>query len=356
MFTPSLARVRRSRGLSFAMSPTTAPRPRAHGLTIASHGVGLRARSLRERTLRPGISVARVCAAFTVALAVVVALTSASAALGAGGPHPHGRWSAHVTVRMTARQLGLPANASRVALARAAVRRLAPQFGVPGSSLGALDVLPGSGTGMVQLRQQVRGLRVLWSDVNVLFNARTITVVSGTLLPLSHGPLAGHVKVMPTQAVAIARRAVPGPDSAGAAQLLAFAGDPQHPRALRRAYVVEVDPTHGAGANDAPASRCVVIDAQTGRVLSAWWGSVAVTGHTAVDHGPHASAAAASQVLAQYEDGHGRTSLADKDLGSDIWNLTTAGNPFSQYDIAGATIDAVGNPTPLDGILGRSCG
>ena len=47
------------------------------------------------------------------------------------------------------------------------------------------------------------------------------------------------------------------------------------------------------------------------------------------------AAAAARPVLAQYEDGKGRTSTSNSAIGNDIWDLRTNGEPFITYDTTG---------------------
>ena len=95
-------------------------------------------------------------------------------------------WSTRVTVNRTAGELGLRAGAPRSALARAGARRGAAMVGVSRAELGGLQRLPrraGDPAGVTHLRQTIGGLRVLWSQLDVLADDRKVTAVSGTLLP-----------------------------------------------------------------------------------------------------------------------------------------------------------------------------
>ena len=84
-------------------------------------------------------------------------------------------WSRSIDRPITVAQLGLPADAPARTLARAAIRRSARQLAV-GGRLGAvgfagepLPPRPGSGSRLhgLRYRQQVGGLRVLWSQLAV---------------------------------------------------------------------------------------------------------------------------------------------------------------------------------------------
>lgn len=258
-------------------------------------------------------------------------------------------WSSRVTLGESASELGLPAGAPRSALAIAGVRRAAARLGIDRDELGRPRALPRGArdpAGVAHLRQTVGGLRVLWSQVDVAVGAGRVETVSGTLLPLRARRLAGAVRISRSEAVTIARRRVKGPDVAGAAQLVAYAGDPGHPRVPRRAYVVSVDPAAPHGHDDSPAARCVVIDARTGRVLTVWDGTVTPT---AAPRSLGARIAAGSTTLAQYEDAKGRTS--DASVSSNLWDLRTNGDPFATYDTTGGFFAKTGTPTDLNAIL-----
>lgn len=279
--------------------------------------------------------------------AVVLAGAAIAPAADAAEPDVRTPWAATVTLDRSAAQLGLRADASPSALAKAGAQRVAAKLGISESELGSLKVLPrqtNDPAGVAHLRQTVGGLRVLWSQVAVLAADGKVSSVSGTMMPLKDTRLAGKARVSSAEAVKIASARVKGPDSAGAAQLVAFAGDPDRPRAPRRAYVVPVDPSDSAGDN--PAAKCVVIDAESGRVLAVWDGTVAPA-----EASPGAKAAAGSTGLAQYEDGKGRTSTSNSAIGSHIWDLHTNGQPFITYDTTGGFFVKTGSPVALEGIL-----
>jgi hypothetical protein len=281
------------------------------------------------------------------ALAAIVAGATLAPLAHAQDSDERSPWSARVTLDLPAAQLGVSDQAPRATLARAGARRAAAQLGVGRAELGELRTVPsrrGDAAGITQLRQTVGGLRVLWSQLDVLTADGKVAAVTGTIVPLKKAKLTGAARVSPSRAVAIARKRIAGRDTAGAAQLVAYAGDPDRPRAPRRAYVVAVDPVRERSGEDSPSAKCVVVDARSGRVIAVWDGTVA----PAPERGRAvARSAQASTVLAQYEDGKGRTSEV---LGNDVWDLHTPGEPFSTYD-NGAFFKKIGNPTKLDGIL-----
>ena len=290
------------------------------------------------------------------ALRALAAVLSAGAVLApaasaAESPDPDVRtpWSSRVTLGESASELGLPAGAPRSALAIAGARRAAARLGIDRAELGRLRALPRGPrdpAGVVHLRQTLGGLRVLWSQLDVALGAGRVDTVSGTLLPLRAPRLTGTVRISRAEAVAIARRRVKGPDFAGAASLVAYAGDPDRPRSPRRAYVLSVDPAAPHGHDDSPVARCVVVDAQSGRVLAVWDGTVTPT---AAPRSRGARIAASTTTLAQYEDAKGRTS--DSSLSSNIWDLRTNGDPFATYDTTGGFFAKTGSPTDLNAIL-----
>ena len=139
-----------------------------------------------------------------------------------------------MTINLDADKLGLRAGAPRSALAVAGARRGAAKVGVTRAELGGLQRLPrraGDAAGVTHLRQTLGGLRALWSQLDVLADDRQVRAVTGTLVPLRTPKLTGAVKVRRSRAVRIARKRIAGPDTAGSPQLVAYAGDPGHPRA-----------------------------------------------------------------------------------------------------------------------------
>ena len=285
--------------------------------------------------------------AFALAGIATAAAFTAPIAAQAADRDSHATWSAHITLNRDATQLGLRAGSQRAALAVAGARRAAAKLGMTRTELGRLQRLPrrpGGAPSVTHLRQTVGGLRVLWSQFDVLTDGPKVSSVAGTLVPLRMHKLTGAVKLRGARAVKIARERIVGPDTAGKPQLVAYAGDPAHPRAPRRAYVVAVDPATTKAGDDSPMPLCVVIDAQTGRVLKVWKGSIAVASR---GRGAQAHASAGSTVLAQYEDARGRTSTSSSALGNDVYDLFTNDDPFAHYDENGGFFTTHGAPAAL---------
>ena len=159
--------------------------------------------------------------------------------------------------------------------------------------------------------------------------------IRGTVMPLRSSRLRWRVKLSGREARAIARRRITDADSAGPAQLVAYAGSPKRPRGPRRAYVVPVGTESTTAGDDAPEPLCVVVDAASGRVLETWRGSIAQPASrrparpSTAGAGPTARAAA-TQVLAQYADAKGSASEALPFDGRDLVINTTnvAGNNY----------------------------
>ena len=237
-------------------------------------------------------------------------------------------WSRSVDGPITAAQLGLPADASARVLGRAAITRSARRL-AGGGRLGnvrfAGEPLPpragGRGVHGLHYRQQIGGLRVLYSGLDVAVAANRVGAISGSVVPLKRTSLAGERRISAHRARAIARRVVAGPDSARRAELLAYAGEPNKPRAPRRAYVVEVAPPADSG-DDSPAAVCVVVDSTTGKVLKRWRGFAA----RPVERAPRrasARAAATKTVLIQAVDAKG----AVADVTPNYRDIYTMGDP-----------------------------
>jgi hypothetical protein len=220
--------------------------------------------------------------------ATALALASLLLATPALAKKPE-RWSKQLSVDLTARELDQRASASPSRLARAAVERLAPRLGLTRSTKGLrlarrFSIPPVEGSqpvGIFTFNQTAGGLRLLWSEVDVTVAGDTVSAISSTVVPASRR-LEGRRKVGRSKALAIARRAVAGEELAQPAEAIAYAGNPERgrakPRTPRRAWVVRID-LPAAGTNDpgdgAPHGLCVVIDAQTGKVLAKWEGTAA---------------------------------------------------------------------------------
>ncbi len=276
----------------------------------------------------------RLLGAIVVAALGVVA-TSASDAFAADS-----RWSVRADGPISAQQLGLPAGAARPTLARKAIKASAGELGLSGERMGRLEAGPSMGASDVRamrFRQSVGGLRVLWSQLNVVVAGDSVSGIMGTVVPV-RGELRGSVRLGFARARGIARRRIAGADSARRPELVAYAGEPGKPRALRRAYVVEVLPDRTAPGDDSPIGWCVVVDAATGKVLKVWRGSAASSATR-----PRARAGQSSTVLAQYADAKGSASTVLPNHGYD---LRTNGNPYD-YDQGGGILTSFGTPTSL---------
>ncbi|HEX5619984.1 MAG TPA: PepSY domain-containing protein [Solirubrobacteraceae bacterium] len=248
------------------------------------------------------------------AVALVAAQASPAAAADSN-------WSRHVGKTISAKQLGLPADAGPVRLGRAAIERKI------GGRLGKLDAVarlsskPPGGRRIttVRFRQSLDGRRVLWSQLNALVAGSKVMSISGTMVPLKSTDVTGTRRITAAQARRIARGTVAGATRLRPAEFVVFAGDPDKPRQPRNAYVVEVT-TPEAGADDTPTV-CVVVDAETGKVLKKWRGSAALIGSEPREK----ELAQAKNVLVQVAD----NKSTNIDLANDGVNFFTTGNPFS---------------------------
>jgi hypothetical protein len=248
------------------------------------------------------------------ALAAIAASVAPDAA-SAAQTHPNARspdsGTRTLKVRISPRQLGLPADASVRRLAREALQRRARRVGLPPSLRGlrfARELrLPGAPRGAAELRslrfqQTVHGLRVVWSRIDVTVTGRTVRSIRATVVPVRADRLAGKRRISQARALRIARRRVLGREQALRPQLLVYAGKPTTRRSRwrtpRLAYVVEALPASEFGKHS-PIPLCVVVDANSGRVVATWRGTVARTHRgarqgRAVARGPRGRSARAS--------------------------------------------------------------
>ena len=217
-------------------------------------------------------------------VAVVVAL-AAVAAVRAGDADARGTesWTRTVQLRLSPKQLGLPASTSPRRLARAALSRSAGRLRLPRSLAGVRlerdqRAPAGSAVGVklhsLRFQQTSGGRRVLWSQIDVLVSGREVGLIRATAVPVKPGRPARRAKISRRQALAIARRAVRGNEQAHAPQLITYAGNPARGRPPRLAYVIETLPRRALRA-ETPAGLCVVVDARTGSVLTTWHGHAA---------------------------------------------------------------------------------
>jgi hypothetical protein len=239
-----------------------------------------------------------------------------------------GDWTRTVEHEYSAQALGLSRDASARTLARAAIRRSARQLRLGAEPLRLVrDELPGGRVKgarpmrMLRFQQTLGGSRVLWSGIDVAVAGDRVLSIEATTVPLKRARLGGERRLSGRQAVAIARRAVPGADHAWAAQPIAYAGEPDHPRAPRRAYVVGVAPDR-----DETRSMAVVVDAETGKVLFRWRGGTARP-TTPRSHGPLARAAG-STVLWQITNFDMQPAVNGYLYGKTDRTVSTAGNPY----------------------------
>ena len=191
-------------------------------------------------------------------------------------------WTRWIDVDLSARKLGLRADASAHRVAREALRRNARRLGLRRSGLrlaGDIRMPAADGARAVRylrFQQTAAGLRVVWSQIDVTVAAGRVRSIAATVVPVKAGAAAGERRVSRERALRIARRAVAGPEQALRPLQVAYAGAPTTDRgakrsSARRAWVVEVQPAP-AGDEDAPVGLCIVVDAETGKVIASWPG------------------------------------------------------------------------------------
>lgn len=226
-------------------------------------------------------------------------------------------WRRVVTKRYTHETLGLGRDASARVLARAAIERSARSLGVrrrAGIRFASEFAAPATRAGARRLRtlrfrQTMRGLRVLWSEIDVAVVDGAVTSISATTVPFTQTTLLGRRRVTRARARVIAKRAQPGAEHALPAQPVAYAGTPAKPWAPRRAWVVQLEPAKQDRGADSLESICVVIDAEGGKVLMRYRGFVG-QGARVVSGAPRAQSAATS-TFADIRDAHGGTGAGE---------------------------------------------
>lgn len=270
----------------------------------------------------------------------VIGASAAAQAQSPDYPRPQesaGSWTRMLAVDLTARELGLPAGSSAPRLARAALERNARRLGLR-DSLASLRLegrlrLPAAdgARALEQLRfQQSAGpLRVVWSQIDVMVAAGRVGSISATVVPVEAGPAAGERRVSRKRALAIALQAVPGAEKALRPLPAAYAGAPSteragEPRLARRVWVVEVQPASGSeeGVEEGnPTDLCIVVDAETGKVIGRWPGMA-----DRPDSGPDARGAGSDPL-------NGAAALRDPRDGPasvlNVFNGTDGTNDFS---------------------------
>ena len=270
------------------------------------------------------------------ALALAAPLAAPTTAPAASAPQPDS-WTKLLDRPLSAKELGQPATAPARSLARAALRHSAKPLKLRGSLRG-LQLLPEARAPKLagardlrtlRFRQTVGGLRVLYSQIDVAVVEGSVTSISATTIPLTSTRLRGAERVSAQRARAIARRRIAGPDSALPAQPIAYAGKPAKPRAPRRAWVVQVTPQRAASHDEEDLNLCVVLDAQSGKVLDVWKGVAA----RPISARPAGAQAAPGARLAQATE-HNLFRIRDANfvpgtIGTNSFILATTGNPYS---------------------------
>jgi thermolysin metallopeptidase-like protein len=264
-------------------------------------------------------------------MALIALLAAAGGASADGGPKASS-WTTLLDRPITAGQLDLTASPPPRKLARAALRHDAGRLRLRGSLRGlqlvSADRRPPLTT--LRYRQRVGGLRVLYSQIDVAVVGHTVTSISATTVPLGSRRLRGAKHVSASEARAIARRRIAGPDSALRAQPIAFAGRPAKPRSPRRAWVVQVTPDRQPAGDDHDLTLCVVVDARSGNVLEVWKG-VAAQPH----RGNPDDTATGARVAQATETRLGLVRdavFAVSAIGTPAIELYTRGNPFKFGD------------------------
>jgi Thermolysin metallopeptidase, alpha-helical domain len=257
--------------------------------------------------LIPDLTAARRTAAALAALAGLVVPSAADA------QNPSA-WTRQLSPGLSARQLDLPRDAPARALARAALRRTAGRLGLRASLRGVRlerDLrVPGRAGArdlrLLRFHQTVAGVRVVWSQIDLTIAGGRVGSISSTVVPLRPRAVLGPRRVSRQRALAIARRAVPGPEQALRPLAVAYAGNPKRARPPRRAWLVETMAAAELGrGEDSPRPLCIVVDAESGSVISRWRGTAGHPdrGASARATGPRvAQAAVRRQVLRVYDD------------------------------------------------------
>ena len=213
-------------------------------------------------------------------LVTSAAVAGATGALAAGPAAAaeigDGNWARSIAPSLSRHDVRLPKGASNAKLAERAIERSAKQL-VRGGELGGLrlvgDLSAARSLRQLRFTQRAGGLRVLWSKLDVSIARGEVQAINATTMPLRGKPR-GKVRLTAAGAKAIALNAVAGEDAARIApELVVYAGSPDRPRAPRRAFVVDVAPANPAA--ELASDLCVVVDAQSGRVIATWKGFAA---------------------------------------------------------------------------------
>jgi Zn-dependent metalloprotease len=248
-------------------------------------------------------------------------------------------WTRSAEVNISRSDLGLPARVAPPRLARAALGRVAGRLGLreslAGLRLAGEQRVPAANGArelrLLRFRQTVGGLRLVWSQIDVTIGAGRVRSIGATVVPARPGPPVGRQRVSRSEALAIARRAVAGADQALRPLPAAYAGNPTtravRPRVPRRVWVVEVSPA--ARGEDESAAWCIIVDAETGKVIARWEGMAARPGTGAAARGRGAAVATSA----------GRPTArasAIQDLMVEVYDATQPGVPnYADFELTG---------------------
>jgi Zn-dependent metalloprotease len=307
---------------------------------------------MTRRSARRGRAnrLARLLAASAVAASAATALVAAPAGAAPGD----GAWSRTIQPSLSRADLGLPKGASNAKLAARAIERSERKL-VRNAELGDLrfvgePLAARAGLHALRFTQRLGGLRVLWSELDVAIARGEVRAINASVLPLRSTRLTGKVKISAAKANAVARKLVAGEEKVNRTELVAYAGAPDRPRPARRAFVVDVTP---ASANEEiPLDLCVVVDAQTGKVITTWRGYAAPkpqrTSKSASSAGATAHAAATT-TLVQADDAQGQ----NKSISNSRKEAVTFGNPYN-FSNDGTNVFGGGFTSAFDRAFGWS--
>ncbi|MDA0170112.1 hypothetical protein OJ998_13525 [Solirubrobacter taibaiensis] len=279
-------------------------------------------------------------------LLITGAVVTAFAAVGGSAHAADADWHVTASGTITAAEAGVPPGTSAPRLARAAIEQSATQLRI--GRHGRLRLVAdrkaptAAGDGAVrQLRfvQTVGGLRVLWTHLSTDVAGDEVREISGTSIKLPSSRLLGKRKVSPTAAVRIARGALSGKEDALPAEAVAFAGSPAKPQPARRAYVVQLQPA-AQPMSETPKTICIVVDAESGKVLDRWEGRAA---RSLEDR--RARAAGKSDVILQSVDAKGSNAVVTPDYR----DFYTVGSPFGAGNVQLLQFGNPGNATLIAG-------
>jgi Zn-dependent metalloprotease len=246
-------------------------------------------------------------------------------------------WTSWLDDDLSRTELGLTAGSSARHLSRAAIQQHARRLGLrhAGRTLHLVRALrvPGrnGARALRQLRfQQTVGperLRVLWSQIDVTVSAGVVRSIAATVVPIKSARSAGAGGVSGAEALAIARRASPGPEQALRPLPVAYAGAPSSDRSApgrtaRRAWVVEIKRSE-TNTEEFPADVCIVIDASTGEVVGRWPGMA-----DRPDQGPNSRGTFSAGTSPRAQSARARAAATTSPSLLDIFDASGGAEPY----------------------------